>query len=90
VEIRLSPAVLLHQPPLEILREPLVEIGFHWQFLKPIASDISTINTPSFSSTAVVAHNQLPLKAILEVQISQNTREEVSIFIFWKKVAKKG
>jgi hypothetical protein len=29
VEIRLSLAILLHQPPVEILRELLVKIGFH-------------------------------------------------------------
>jgi hypothetical protein len=34
-----------------VLREPLVEIGFHWGFLKPAVSDLGSINTHSSSPT---------------------------------------
>jgi hypothetical protein len=73
-----------------VLREPPVEIGFHWRFFKPTASKLSVINTTLPPLTGAVARSQLQLEAILEVQISQNTRGEVLVFIFWKKVDKKG
>jgi hypothetical protein len=68
-----------------------VEIGFHWRFFKPTASELSVINTPLLPpDSELYARSQLPLETILEVQISQNTRGEILDFIFWKKVDKKG
>jgi hypothetical protein len=32
-------------PLAVVLREPPVEIGFHWRFFKPTASELSVINT---------------------------------------------
>jgi hypothetical protein len=49
-----------------------VEIGFHWRFFKPTASALSVINTPLLPpDSELYARSQLPLEAILEVQISQ-------------------
>jgi len=62
----------------------------------PQAVDLSNrlcylcINTPSSSPTRIVSRTHLPLGAILEFQISQNTRGEVLIFISRKEVAKRG
>jgi hypothetical protein len=68
-----------------------VEIGFHWRFFKPTASELSVINTPLLPpDSELYARNQLPLEAILEVQISQKYKGEVLVFISWKKVDKKG
>jgi hypothetical protein len=43
------------------------------------------INTPSSSLTGVVARSQHPLKAILEVQISQNTWGKVLSSFFERR-----
>jgi hypothetical protein len=32
-------------PLTVVLREPPVEIGFHWRFFKPTASELCVINT---------------------------------------------
>jgi hypothetical protein len=49
-----------------------VEIGFHWRFFKPTASELSVIYTPLLPpDNELYARSQLPLEAILEVQISQ-------------------
>jgi hypothetical protein len=48
-----------------------VEIGFHWRFFKPTASELSVINTHLPRDSELYARSQLPLEAILEVQISQ-------------------
>ena len=53
------------------LREPPMEIGFQWWFVKPTDSEICIINTPSSPDSELYARSQLPLEAILEVQISQ-------------------
>jgi hypothetical protein len=58
--------------------------------VKKTVSDLCSINTLSSSPTRDVVRSQLSLKAILEVQISQNTKEKIFIFTFWKQVAKKG
>jgi hypothetical protein len=59
--------------PLAVgVTEPPVEIGFHWRFFKPTASELSVINTPLLPpDSELYARSQLPLEAILEVQISQ-------------------
>jgi hypothetical protein len=68
-----------------------VEIGFHWRFFKPTAGELSVINTPLLPpDSELYARSQLPLEAILEVQISQKYKREVLVFISWKKVDKKG
>jgi hypothetical protein len=41
------------------------------------ASDVSSIYTSLFSSSRTIHRNHLSLEDILEVQISQNIREEV-------------
>jgi hypothetical protein len=60
-------------PLAVILTQPPVEIGcFHWRFFKPTASELSVINTPLLPlDSELYARSQLPLEAILEVQISQ-------------------
>jgi hypothetical protein len=64
-----------------------VEIGFHWRFFKPTASELSVINSPLLPpDSELYARSQLPL----EVQISQKYKGEVLVFISWKKVDKKG
>jgi hypothetical protein len=67
-----------------------VEIGFHWRFFKPTASELLVRNTPLLPrDSELYARSQLPLEAILEVQISQKYKGEVLVFISWK-VDKKG
>jgi hypothetical protein len=48
-----------------------VEIGFHWRFFKPTASELSVINSLLPPDSELYARSQLSLEAILEVQISQ-------------------
>jgi hypothetical protein len=49
-----------------------VEIGFHWRFFKPTASELFVINILLLlPDSELYAPSQLPLEAILEVQISQ-------------------
>jgi hypothetical protein len=49
----------------------------HWRFLKPTASELSVINIPLLPpDSELYARSQLPLEAILEVQISQKYKGE--------------
>jgi hypothetical protein len=57
--------------------------------LTPTVCDLCCIKPPFSSRTSTVSRSHLPLKAILEVQISQNTRVDFDLY-FWKKAAKKG
>jgi hypothetical protein len=72
------------------LNEPLVKKCFNWRFLTPTAYDGSSIKTPCSSRSVLFLVTTFHWKAVLEVKISQNTRVEVLVYIFWKKVAKKG
>jgi len=73
-----------------ILRQLHVKMQNHRRLSYPTVCDFLGIDTPYFSPSSTVSRSNLPLEAILEVQILQNIRGEVLILISWKEVAKKG
>jgi hypothetical protein len=60
-----------------MLRKLSVEICFHWRLLTPTACALCCINPLSSSLISTVSRSHLPLQAILEIHISQNTWGEV-------------
>jgi hypothetical protein len=58
-------------------------MDFHRWLQKATTTDVSGIYTPPSSLSRTIHRSHLPLESILEVQISQNIREEVLILIFF-------
>jgi hypothetical protein len=67
-----------------------VEICFHWRFFKPTVSELCVINTTLPLPTGAVRSQPTSIGGDFGGPDFTKYKEEVLVFIFWKKVDKKG
>jgi hypothetical protein len=77
-------------PLVVVLREPPVEISFHWRFFKPTASELSVINTTRPPPDRSCSSQPTSIGGDFGGPDFTKYKGEVLVFIFWKKVDKKG